>query len=64
MKVKKENLTDILTEYTDPEILQRLPEWFRVLRDVYQKKIAKTKSGDQSNQTKAEIGEDEFVRRR
>lgn len=35
-KEGKENPTSILTENIEPEILEKLPEWFRILRKKYQ----------------------------
>jgi len=31
-------ITEILTEELDEEILERMPEWFRILREVYKKR--------------------------
>lgn len=61
-EVKHEDLLSILTENIDPEVLVRMPEWFQRLREAYQKRIGEAKSVDQSNQTKVEIGEDEFIK--
>jgi len=36
--MKKEDLTCILTEEIDEEILSKMPEWFRILREEYKKK--------------------------
>jgi len=32
----KKTDTSILTEHIEPEILERMPEWFRMLRRKYQ----------------------------
>jgi len=39
MKENKEMLK-VLEEEIDDEVLQRLPEWFRILRKEYQKRKA------------------------
>lgn len=37
----KKDLTSVLTEEMDEEILKRMPEWFKVLRKAYEEKLHK-----------------------
>jgi hypothetical protein len=34
----------VLLEEINEEILERMPEWFRVLRDAYEEKLSKLRS--------------------
>lgn len=34
----EEDATSVLAEEIEEEVLERMPEWFRVLRDEYEKK--------------------------
>jgi hypothetical protein len=36
---KRESELDILSQYLDEEILQQMPEWFRILRTAYRYRI-------------------------
>ena len=36
--MRHENPETILTEEIDEEILERMPEWFRILRKAYEEK--------------------------
>jgi hypothetical protein len=42
--MRRENPKSILLEEMDEEILSRMPEWFRVLREAYQKRFFKRKT--------------------
>jgi len=33
-----EDVIDVLTEDLDEEILKRMPEWFRILKEAHEKK--------------------------
>lgn len=35
--MKRENLKSVLIEEIDKEILERMPKWFRTLREAYRK---------------------------
>jgi len=39
----KKDLTNVLTDEIDEELVSRLPEWFIVLRDAYKEKLARAK---------------------
>jgi len=39
--MKKEDLICFLTEEMDEEILSRMPDWFKILRETYMKKFQK-----------------------
>jgi hypothetical protein len=41
--MRRENSKSILLEEMDREILSRMPEWFRVLREAYQKRFFRRK---------------------
>lgn len=33
--MKDENITEVLTEDVDGEVLKRMPLWFRILKEAY-----------------------------
>ena len=34
-----EDITEVLTEDLDEEVLKRMPPWFRILREAYVKQV-------------------------
>ena len=34
-----EDITEVLTEELDEEVLERMPVWFRILREAYTKQV-------------------------
>jgi len=40
----KREMLRVLLEEINEEILERMPEWFRVLRDAYEEKLSKLRS--------------------
>lgn len=60
--VNKEVIS-ILTEPIDPEVLKRMPEWFRKLREAYQKKAGERNSCSDINEQQVWIVEGEFIKK-
>ena len=38
-KMKREKITEILEKDLEPEVLEKLPGWFRKLRDEYRRRV-------------------------
>jgi len=37
--MERDDLISVLTEEIEEEILERMPEWFKVLREAYEEKL-------------------------